>query len=183
MTPDLIGCPEAEAALLGALLWLPTTEAAPVLERVAEDDLVDPRNRVVIEAVRRVVDDGVRPDPTAVLGELRRAGELSCFTADRSAGTFLADLLAATPLPQNVGTYARTVLEHSARRRLTEAAERLAQAAGQSALTDLTTMVVEESLAVLERLDEVLPQTPMGKLRQLRARAIALGLIPDEAVA
>ncbi len=147
MTPT-IALPEAEAAFVGALLFQGRRAAEALLLNVNDDDLADPRHRAVLRAVRAVVQAGGRPDPVTVLGELRRSGEVSAMTNDRSAGTFVADLLAAVPVPESAGYYAQIVLEHAWRRRVQEAGERLQQAAGTLGQDDLHELVAAEFAAV-----------------------------------
>ncbi len=151
LLPVTVSAPEAETALLGALLFMGTRRAQMLCIDLREDDLVDPRLRVVLQAVRSVTEQDVRPDPVTVLGELRRVGALSS-TTDRSAGTFLADLLAAVPVPESAGYYARIVKEHSARRRLVEAGVRLQQAAERSSMHELSELLEAEAIAVFDAL-------------------------------
>lgn len=154
-TPDTIGCAEAEAAVLGCLLALPVTEAQGVADQLDLHDFTDPRHRAVFEAALACLDDGTPADPVTVLGELRRTGAERSMTCDRSAGTFLADLLAAAPVFASAGHYARVVVEHRARRRLQEAAERLSQVAGAASLTTVREVAAGEWAALLRQLDRV----------------------------
>ncbi len=124
----MIGCPEAEAALLGGCLLAPS-QAPAVLRGLTEGDFIDPRHQVVLAAMLELIGRDVPPDPVTVLGQLRRTGQLRPFTADRDPGVFLVDLAAATPLPASARYYRAIVLEHSLRRRAHQAGERLQQAA------------------------------------------------------
>lgn len=153
MTPDTVGCPEAEAAVLGAMLRMPHTDAVALADHLEPDDFVDPRHRAVFGAVTDLLAEGVTADPVLVLGELRRSGAERSMTCDRSAGVYLTDLLAAAPAVPSAGHYARIVLEHAARRRLHEAAERLAQVAGSGSLDLVREIVQREWVAVLDQLD------------------------------
>jgi len=155
VTPDTIGCPDAEAAVLGCLLRMPLHDADALAGHLEAEDFVDPRHRAVLGAVLAVVAEGVAPDPVAVLGELRRSGAERSMTADRSAGVFLADLLAAAPAVVNAGHYARVVVEHRARRRVLEAAERLGQLAGTASLVTVREVALDEWAALLKQLDRV----------------------------
>jgi len=155
MTPDTVGCPEAEAAVLGALLRMPHTDAVALADRLEPDDFVDPRHRAVFGAVTDLLAEGVAADPVLVLGELRRSGAERSMTCDRSAGVYLFDLLAAAPAVVNAGHYSRIVIEHRVRRRLHEAAERLSQVAGSSSLGLVREIVQSEWVAVLDQLDRV----------------------------
>ncbi len=83
-----------------------------------------------------------------MLGELRRQGAERSFTADRAAGTFLLDLYGAAGVPASIGAYAQVVLEHSYRRQLVAAGERLMQHAGTLALDELRELFEEQTEAV-----------------------------------
>jgi replicative DNA helicase len=142
-----IGCTEAEAALLGALL-LSGDPQRIAAGRVDVDDFAEPRHRVMLGAIRGLHAAGRPVDPITVLGQLRTSGVASSFTGSRSAGVFIADVAAACPIPANADYYAAIVLEHSARRRIREAALRLEQASGTSGLDALSAMVLEELVAI-----------------------------------
>jgi replicative DNA helicase len=155
MTPDTIGCPEAEAAVLGCLLRMPWADAAGLADQLEPEDFTDPRHRAVFEAVVALILDGTAPDPIVVLGELRRTGAERSMTCDRSAGVYLADLLAAAPAVVSGGHYARVVVEHRARRRLAEAGERLCQLAGTVPFPTVREVALDELTAVLAQVDRV----------------------------
>src|SRR5687767_3855928 len=56
---------EAEAGILGVLIWLPDY-AAERLGKIDEKDFRDPRHRIIFEAVRRLHDDKTKADLAAV---------------------------------------------------------------------------------------------------------------------
>jgi replicative DNA helicase len=141
--------------VLGCLLRMPWHDAAALADLLEPEDFTDPRHRAVFEAVVALVLDGTSPDPVTVLGELRRAGAERSMTSDRSAGVFLADLLAAAPAVVNAGHYARVVVEHRARRRLAEAGERLMQLAGTVPFPTVREVALDEMSAVLVQVDRV----------------------------
>ena len=145
----MIGCPEAEAALLGACLLAPP-RAPDALSGLVEDDFTDPRHRVTFAAMCEMVDRGVPPDPVTVLGHLRSTGRLRPFTADRDPGVFLADLASATPLPASARHYRAIVLRHSLRRRAHQAGERIQQAAEAEDYTVLLEVLDGEHRTVLD---------------------------------
>lgn len=142
-----IACPQAEAAYLGALLLgAPNTRSLAALVNV--DDLYDPRHRLVLTAVQAVLAADTTPDPITTLGELRRTGNERSFLDDKAAAVFLADLAHNCPVVASARHYANVILEHAARRRVAETAERLAQAAGRSSLDDLRLLLAEEWLTL-----------------------------------
>jgi replicative DNA helicase len=155
-----VGCLEAERAVLGCLLSLPLRPARDVAWTLQLEDFTDPRHRAVFAAISDCMLADVAADPVTVLGEMRRAGTESCMTDDRSAGTFLADLLAAAPVVASAGHYARVVVEHRARRRLVEAGERLRQVAERSPLDTVRDVALEEWTALSLAFNRLDPATP-----------------------
>jgi len=150
-----LGCVEAERALLGACLLAPAT-AADLLAELGEEDFVDPRHRLVLTAARVLVEQGAPPDPVTVLGLLRARNHEKPFTADRDAGTYLADLASSCPLPASGPWYRRVVLEHAWRRRVQEAGQRLVQHAESASLDDMAAAVRDEQ----ERLEAAAARCP-----------------------
>lgn len=141
-----IACPGAERELVGCLLS--STPARPILERLADDDLTMPAHVIVVRALRRLLAEQA-PDlgPVAVLGELRRTGEItsaSLGNGNGAAGVLLAELYGNAPVPLAAGHRLRIVLEHSARRRVQAAGIRLSQAAESGALANVAELVQSE---------------------------------------
>lgn len=150
-----IGCLEAERAVLGGLLQLNAVEAHALVMHVDAEDFVDARHVAVLEVIVELAGEGVAPDPVTVLGELRRSGRERCFTDDRDAGVYLSDLLAAIPSVGNLGRYARTVIEHAARRRAQTAGARIEQVAGLADLDTARQVTLDELQAVYDGFDRV----------------------------
>jgi len=157
MMGSLIACPEAERELVGALLASTPDDARPVLDRLADGDLTVEACRIA--ALRRLLEQGA-PDlgPVAVLGELRRSGEIASTAlgnGDGAAGVLLADLYGAAPVPLAAGHRLRIVSEHAARRRVQAAGLRLCRAAESGALAGVAELVAGESAAALQALSRV----------------------------
>lgn len=153
-----IACPGAERELVGCLLSSTPAMARPILERLADDDLTLPAHVIVLRALRRLLEANA-PDlgPVAVLGELRRTGEITSAAlglGDGAAGVLLTELYGNAPVPLAAGHRLRIVLEHSARRRVQAAGIRLSQAAESGALASVAELVRSEmdaATAVLAR--------------------------------
>ena len=156
MTAALIACPDAERELAGALLASTPADARPILDRLADDELTVEACRITVAAMRRLLDSDA-PDigPIAVLGELRRAGEIASTAlglGDGAAGVLLATLYGAAPVPLAAGHRLRIVQEHAARRRVQAAGLRLCQIAETGALAGVAQLVATETAAALTAL-------------------------------
>ncbi len=151
MLPPPIGCLEAERAFLGCLLGLQSRSViAPYLAQVEARDFTDPRNAATLAVIRTVVEQPPHlADPVLVVGELRRTGLEKCFTADRAAAVYLADLLEAPGSLGSVGAYLRILLEHRARREVETYGVRLQQLAGTSDLAGLLEHLAEAHAATV----------------------------------
>jgi len=145
---EIIGDLDAERAVVGCLLLGDAPTVRDVLGRLRDDDLTDPRHVLVLQAVRQLVEAGVRPDAVTVVGHLRRTGADRSFTSDRSCAVALADIAAAPPSVGTAGHYLTIVIEHAWRRRVEAAGVRLQQVAGTASLEVLQEVVVEELRAL-----------------------------------
>lgn len=139
MLPPPIGCLEAERAFLGCLLGLQSRSViAPYLAQVEARDFTDARNAATLAVIRTVIEQPPHlADPVLVVGELRRTGLEKCFTADRAAAVYLADLLEAPGSWGSVGAYLRILIEHRVRREVETFGVRLQQLAGTADLPGL----------------------------------------------
>jgi hypothetical protein len=133
---------DAEAALIGCLLHMPAGPAAELLARTQSRDVSNPQLNAVLAAVRALVDAGTDPEPTLVLHQLQRTGEVR-FLDGHSPGVVLADLMAAAPAVVNAGHYLKIVREQSLRRRTIAAATRLQQAVDRPDLDGLADLARE----------------------------------------
>ena len=145
---DEIAAPEAERAAVSCLLLLPGAEAKRLVDTLRPDDVTDMRLAHVLTASRRLLDQGVRPDPVTVLADLQRYGLARWFSANREAGVYLADLAADAPSPGSWAHYTGVVVEAAYRRRVQQAAQRLQQAAGDGPLEDLQELLDSEVTAL-----------------------------------
>lgn len=157
--PQTIGCPAAERELLGALLSGTPADTALVLDQLDDTDLVIGAHIVVVAALRRLVEaDAPDLGPVAVLGELRRTGEITSTVlgnGDGAAGVLLADLYGSAPVPLGAAYRLRIVQEHTARRRLQQAGMRLSQAAESGALGNVPELVRSEMDAAIAALARI----------------------------
>lgn len=114
----------AEEAVLGAMLLSAdaVNEAASVLR---PDDFYRPAHEQIYLAALAVNAAGITADPMTVLNRLAADGNLSAV----GGAPILHTLVERVPTVSNAGTYARTVANVAARRRLVEEGMRLVQRA------------------------------------------------------
>ena len=137
-----------EVAYVGALLALPAELAAHAADLIETDDLTDPRLQLVRAIAAELAADGIPPGPAAVLGHARRTGQVSGEQRTRLLSDALLTAYAGCPVPAAVEHYAGLVLDDALRRRCIKLAVRIRQAATQGGLTDLLSIVGEETRAV-----------------------------------
>jgi replicative DNA helicase len=140
---------DAEASFVGALMFLPAPTALDALSLVQAEDFADPRLATIAEACRALAEQGVAPDPAAVLGHVRTCALVTGAEALRSLALLLTDLYGSVPTPASVRWYRRTFLEGAMRRRAQVLAERVAQAAEHDTIESLLALIVAEVQAVL----------------------------------
>lgn len=115
---------KAEEAVLGAVIINPETYAE-VATIIKADDFFITRHRWIWEAIVSLSEQHQPVDPLTIAEELKRRGRL-----DEVGGeAYLARLTAAVPSSLHASHYAELVEESAVRRRLLEAAERIARLA------------------------------------------------------
>jgi replicative DNA helicase len=119
---------EAEEAVLGSLLIDPSAVAhiAPMLR---PDDFYSERNRWIYEAIRSLHDRGLPPDFVTVCNELEGANRLQ----EAGGPAYITSLINSVPTAVHAEYYARIVSDMAVRRRLLEAANRIAALAYEEA--------------------------------------------------
>lgn len=137
-------------ALIGAVEHLPADAAVRVLDLIRDDDLQDPRLRVVAAVARQLAEAGTAPDPAALLAHARACGTVARVEAVRNFALLVADVYAECATPASATFYAVAVLEESIRSRVTEAGARLTQAAEREPLPSLLALIDTEARAVRE---------------------------------
>lgn len=135
-------------AYVGALLHLPPERAAAACKLLEAHDLADPRLEAVFGVACDLVAAGREASPPAVCAEMLSKGRIS-RQAMPNFEAYVATLYTDVDSPLSVGFHAAAVLEMSVRRRVTEAAERLAQVAEQSTVEYLADTVKVEALAIV----------------------------------
>lgn len=141
---------DPERAFVGAVLQLPADAAQKALDLIRDEDIGDPRLRVVVAVARQLVEAGMAPDPVAVLAHARSTGTVTRADAVRNFSLLVSDTYAQCPTPASVRFYAAAVLEEALRRRSTEMAVRIGQAADGESIESLVGLVDGEVQAVRE---------------------------------
>lgn len=141
---------DAGRALVGAVLHLPADAAVRVLDVIHDGDLADPRVRVVAAVARQLAEEGIAPDPAAILAHARSTGTVTRAETVRNFALLVADLYAECPTPASAPFYVVATLEEAIRTRVAEAGARLTQAADGESLPSLLALVDTEASAVRE---------------------------------
>lgn len=144
-----------ERAVAGALLLASPTAAAQALDRIADDDIDDPRSRFVVATVRRMVGEGVPVDTVTFAGYTERHNLIDPGPARTHAASYAFEIAATAPVPDALPYYTDLVLEAAARRRVAAAGAELQRLAAGSDLDQLTEVAQGELAAVVKALGRV----------------------------
>lgn len=144
LRPAALNNPEAERALLGAILTQPTL-APDLHDHLDPDDFYDPRHEQIWDAIYTVLHrDGVEPDHIMVTNQLRQTGELT-----KIGGTYLPQLILDCPTPNQAHHYAALVRNASRLRHVDTAATHLRHLAA-TATPDTVDTALAETLQTLD---------------------------------
>jgi replicative DNA helicase len=142
---------DCEHQLVGALLHLPATQAAPILQLVPDSAIWRPDNRWAYELIGHLVAEGRDPDPVLVLATARhrpptdtaRPGRPVSGRRHHQFAVHLANLYTRTVTPAVAQQYAREVLDETYRRAIAFHGQRMQQLAdsevAREELTDYLT--------------------------------------------
>jgi replicative DNA helicase len=135
---------DCEAQLVGALLHLSATQAAPILQLVPDSAIWLPDNRWAFELIGHLVAEGRNPDPVLVLATARhrpptdtaRPGRPVSGRRHHQFAVHLANLYTKTVTPAAARQYAREVLDEAYRRAIAFHGQRMQQLADSEAARD-----------------------------------------------
>lgn len=136
--------PPAEQAVLGALLADPTLVES-LAAHLDSRDFYHANHGLIWDAIHAVAAAGSTPDPVTVGTHLLRAGDLTRV----GGAAYLADLMAACPIPAQATTYAAQVRDAARLRAIDDTATRLRQAARTADPTNVD-RVLERALETLD---------------------------------
>ena len=137
--------PQAEKALLGALLVEPTL-ATQLADHVDPDDFYEPRHEAIWNAIHDTArTNGVPPDPALVLAHLQTTGELTRV----GGGPYLLDLMRAGQFPGSAEHYAR-VIRNAARARTFQQVGTQIAALAATATPDNLDQIIGDGLQALD---------------------------------
>ena len=154
---------DAERSVLGAIL-LQNSSLNRAQEILKDTDFYRDQHRRLFSVMNALSEKSSAIDPVTVKEELQRRGELEIA----GGPAFIASLIDAVPLSQNIEHYARIVKEKAMLRALIEAGGRIVQTAYEGA------QEVEEILDQSERLVFEIAQD------QLRAGFVPMRVIADQ---
>lgn len=140
---------DPELTFVGDVLALPVATAQQALAVIADADLADPRLRLILQAMRHLVADGVPPAPYAVMAAIRRTGVATTENELQLIARLIIEASEACTVAVSWRFDAAAVLDETLRRRCRELVARIAQAA-DGALDTLVELVHTERSAVLE---------------------------------
>ncbi|WP_448613340.1 hypothetical protein [Modestobacter sp. URMC 112] len=155
---------DPELAFVGDVLHLSSSTAAEALAVIADDDLADPRLRLILQAARGLVAQDVAPGGYAVMAAIRRAGTAAAAHELSSVAQLIIEATEACVVPASWRFDAVAVLEERLRRRSRELSARIAQAAN-GPLDTLVELVHAECAAVVQlerRLSAMRPAPRLG---------------------
>ncbi|MBI3615149.1 MAG: hypothetical protein HY211_01405 [Candidatus Omnitrophica bacterium] len=113
--------PEAEAAVLGALLT-DSSATQQVLQQLSPDDFYDPRHRVICRTIQELIQQGLPADLVTVCNALKSTDHAGSIPA-----SYVAGLTQAIPLVAHLPHYVNIVRQEASRRRKLRAAEQLVE--------------------------------------------------------
>lgn len=152
--------PEAERAILGAILLCPTV-LPTVSELVTEQDFYDAPHRAIFAAMCRLWDAGRAIDHITVSEELKRAGTLQ----EVGGSAAVAELIQTVSSAANVSTHCRVVREKARRRELRRIGYDLcAQAYDEKASLPAIVEQAEQAILGLEQTDTAQALPSIGQL-------------------
>ena len=153
---------QPEHQFIGALLYLTTDEARPFLDLVPDNAIAKPIARWAYELIRRLVDDGEKPDPVSVLAAGKHHSARHALRPDhpptakrqKDLALYLVDAYTQNISSALASSLARQVLDDAYRRAFGTLGERMQQLADSDIdRRELTTQfgLIREELADLWR--------------------------------
>ena len=172
----------AERSVLGAMIAHPDV-ASDVRRHISAEEFYKPVHSIIFQAITRLDDQMLPLEPTALVSELARTGEIKRVP---NGAAYISDLFSDAPSPASVSHYTRIIREASTRRSLFVLGQQMQQMA--STQGDMTpSQIVDtyrtkmEELAVtrlgsdVPLIGEVLPLT-LEELDKLATEGMIVGV-------
>jgi replicative DNA helicase len=167
---------QPEHQFIGALLYLAVDEVEPLLDLVPDDAICKPIARWAYELIRRLVDDGDKPDPISVLAAAKRHPARHALRPERpptdkrlkELALYLVDAYTQNISAALAGSLARQVLDDAYRRAFGNLGLRMQQLSDTDIdRTQLTEQfgLIREELADLWRRGEAAAKLTTGGTR------------------
>lgn len=139
--------PEAEASVLGALL-IDSKKIGKVRDRIGYEDFYDSNNRLVFRAMEWLDKQDIEVDLITLTDALKKAGVYEKV----GGGGFLTELMNVVPTSTRVLTYAKMVAEDSGKRKITAAANEIANTSSNGSTLNETLEKVKEKIAEVNKI-------------------------------
>jgi hypothetical protein len=143
--PPVGHMPDVETVFVGTLLWSSPTDAATVLELVADDDLEAPALSVLVATIRHLAAARRPVHAQMVFDELGRGGGVHSGIA-----TALMHATTCGALPDAARSYAAAVVARSLRRKVESAGHALVEAAKCGPEASLAHIISRATVACLD---------------------------------
>lgn len=167
---------QPEHQFIGALLYLAADEVGPLLDLVPDDAICKPIARWAYELIRRLVDDGDKPDPISVLTAAKRHPARQALRPEqpptdkrlKELALYLVDAYTQNISAALAGSLARQVLDDAYRRAFGNLGLRMQQLSDTDIdRTELTEQfgLIREELADLWRRGEAAAKLTTGGTR------------------
>jgi len=134
-----------EQALIGAAVLATRDILAVMLAAYRPSDLSDPKCRFVDDVLRRMVAADVPVDQLTVVQFARRHGLLADGAPRLALAGWLAETVAAAPVPLSGTWYAAAVVETSGRRTIRAVSAELRRVADAASAEELEQVVAEQA--------------------------------------
>lgn len=134
-----------EYALIGAAVLATPAIRAVMLASYRPSDLSDPKCRFVDDLLRRMQAAGAPVDQITIMQFARRHGLLADGAPRIALGTWLAETIAAAPVPLSGTWYASAVVETSGRRTIRAVGAELERIADGASAAELDQVVAEQT--------------------------------------
>jgi len=138
---------EAEASVLGCVL-IDSAKLKKIRELITSDDFYDQHNKLIFSAMEELNDNGVEVDLVTIVDKLKDNNLLDTI----GGASHLVNMTSLVPTSIRALTYAKLVMEDSAKRKVTKAIEEIANVSKNGSTLDETLAKFQEKIAEVNRI-------------------------------